>query len=153
PGRHGQRAGNDGRGHRYRTRRKSRGDIHRGDMGARRGLRRAAGDACPAPERHFRDCPMSGWRFIAGALAVLAIAALLPRVVTNAFVFYVGFVMLQYVVIATGWNILGGYAGYVNFGSGAFVGLGAYTAVFLFHAIGASLWLQIAAAAAVGGVL
>jgi branched-chain amino acid transport system permease protein len=96
---------------------------------------------------------MSGWRFIIGALAVLAIGALLPAVVTNAFVFYVGFVMLQYVVIATGWNILGGYAGYVNFGSGAFVGLGAYTAVFLVHAIGATLWLQIAAAAAVGGVL
>ena len=96
---------------------------------------------------------MSGWRFIIGATVALVIGALLPRIVTNAFVFYVGFVMLQYVVIATGWNILGGYAGYVNFGSGAFVGLGAYTAVFLVHAIGASLWLQIAAAAVVGGLL
>jgi branched-chain amino acid transport system permease protein len=96
---------------------------------------------------------MSRWRFISGAVAVLAIGMLLPGVVTNAFVFYVGFVMLQYVVIATGWNILGGYAGYVNFGSGAFVGLGAYTAVFLVHAISAALWLQIAAAAAVGGLL
>jgi branched-chain amino acid transport system permease protein len=96
---------------------------------------------------------MSRWRFIIGAAMVLVIGALLPRVVTNAFVFYVGFVMLQYVVIATGWNILGGYAGYVNFGSGAFVGLGAYAAVFLDHAIGASLWLQIAAAAVVGGLL
>jgi branched-chain amino acid transport system permease protein len=96
---------------------------------------------------------MIGWRFIIGAAVVLLIGALLPGVVTNAYAFYVGFVMLQYVVIATGWNILGGYAGYVNFGSGAFVGLGAYTAVFLVHAAGASLWLQIAAAAVVGGLL
>ncbi len=96
---------------------------------------------------------MSDWRFIIGVVAVLGIGAMLPGIVTNAFVFYVGFVMLQYVVIATGWNILGGYAGYVNFGSGAFVGLGAYSAVFLVHAAGASLWLQIALAAVVGGLL
>jgi branched-chain amino acid transport system permease protein len=96
---------------------------------------------------------MSGWRFIAVALAVLATGAALPLAVTNAYLFYVGFVVLQYVVIATGWNILGGYAGYVNFGSGAFVGLGVYTAVFLVQALGAPLGLQIAAAAAVGGLL
>jgi branched-chain amino acid transport system permease protein len=96
---------------------------------------------------------MIGWRFIAVALAVLLLGALLPHVMTNAYVFYVGFVMLQYVVIATGWNILGGYAGYVNFGSGAFVGLGVYTAVFLVNAVGAPLWLQIAAAALMGGLL
>jgi branched-chain amino acid transport system permease protein len=96
---------------------------------------------------------MSGWRFTAGALAVLAIGAALPHVVTNAYLFYIGFVVLQYVVIATGWNILGGYAGYVNFGSGAFVGLGVYTAVVLVQAFGAPLWLQVAAAAAVGGLL
>jgi branched-chain amino acid transport system permease protein len=96
---------------------------------------------------------MSGWRFIALALTMVAIGAALPLAVTNAYLFYVGFVVLQYVVIATGWNILGGYAGYVNFGSGAFVGLGVYTAVFLVQAFGAALWLQIAAAAAVGGLL
>jgi branched-chain amino acid transport system permease protein len=96
---------------------------------------------------------MSERRFIIGALLVLGMGALLPRVVTNAYVFYAGFVALQYVVIATGWNILGGYAGYVNFGSGAFVGLGMYAAVFLFNAINAPLWLQILGAAFVGGLL
>jgi len=35
-------------------------------------------------------------------------------------------------VLATAWNILGGYCGYVNFGSAAFFALGAYTSVF-FH--------------------
>ncbi|MEA2857129.1 MAG: branched-chain amino acid transport system permease protein, partial [Methylobacteriaceae bacterium] len=30
------------------------------------------------------------------------------------------YTVLQYVVLATAWNILGGYAGYVNFASAAF---------------------------------
>ena len=40
--------------------------------------------------------------------------------------------VLQFIVLATAWNILGGYCGYVNFGSAAFFALGAYTSVF-FH--------------------
>ena len=35
-------------------------------------------------------------------------------------------------MLATAWNILGGYTGYVNFGSAAFFALGAYSSVF-FH--------------------
>lgn len=95
----------------------------------------------------------SGRIFTVMAVAVLAIGLLLPRLVTNAYVFYAGFITLQYVVISTGWNILGGYAGYVNFGSGAFVGLGIYAAVFLFKAIAAPLWLQVIGAALAGGLL
>jgi branched-chain amino acid transport system permease protein len=96
---------------------------------------------------------MSGWRFYIAAVAVLIVGALLPRTVANAYVFYAGFIALQYVVISTGWNILGGYAGYVNFGSGAFVGLGAYAAIFLFKAFAAPLWVQVLGAAAAGGLL
>ena len=96
---------------------------------------------------------MKSWRIATVAVVVLAIGLLLPRFVTNAYVFYAGFITLQYVVISTGWNILGGYAGYVNFGSGAFVGLGAYAAVFLFKAIGAPLWLQMIGAGFAGGLL
>ena len=62
--------------------------------------------------------------------------------------FFAGYVILQFVVLATAWNILGGYAGYVNFGTGAFFGLGVYTAVVLFKAFGAPLVVQIVAAAA-----
>ena len=40
--------------------------------------------------------------------------------------------MLQYIVLATAWNILGGYCGYVNFGSAGFFALGAYTSIFLY---------------------
>ena len=51
---------------------------------------------------------MSGWRFIIGMVVVLTAGAALTHLVTNAYVFYAGFVALQYVVISTGWNILGG---------------------------------------------
>lgn len=96
---------------------------------------------------------MRGLVFFIGLVVVLIIGAMLPYAVTNAYVFYAGFVALQYVVISTGWNILGGYAGYVNFGSGAFVGLGMYAAVFLFKLIAAPLVVQILGATVAGGVL
>jgi branched-chain amino acid transport system permease protein len=86
-------------------------------------------------------------------ILVLAAGLIATRTISNAYVFYAGFVALQYVVIATGWNILGGYAGYVNFGSGAFVGLGIYMGVFLFNLLGAPLWAQILGAAAAGSLL
>ena len=47
----------------------------------------------------------------------------------NDYLFFAGYVVAQYVVLATAWNILGGYCGYVNFGSAAFFALGAYTTV------------------------
>jgi branched-chain amino acid transport system permease protein len=53
----------------------------------------------------------------------------------NDYVFFAGYVVLQYVVLSTAWNILGGYCGYVNFGSAAFFALGAYSsvAIYKFH--------------------
>jgi len=46
-------------------------------------------------------------------------------------VFFAGYTVLQFVVLSTAWNILGGYCGYVNFGTAAFFALGAYSSVFL----------------------
>ncbi|MBI1724574.1 MAG: branched-chain amino acid ABC transporter permease, partial [Candidatus Tectomicrobia bacterium] len=37
-------------------------------------------------------------------------------------------------MLATAWNILGGYTGYVNFGSAAFFAVGAYTSIVLIKA-------------------
>jgi branched-chain amino acid transport system permease protein len=62
-------------------------------------------------------------------IAMLGIAA--TRLSNNDYYFLAGYVVLQYVVLATAWNILGGYAGYVNFGSAAFFAAGAYATVVL----------------------
>jgi len=84
-------------------------------------------------------------------LLIAAIAAALSGV--NEYFFYAGYIVLTFVVLATAWNILGGYAGYVNFGTGAFFGLGSYSAVVLFKALNAPLLVQIVAGAAIGAVL
>ena len=56
----------------------------------------------------------------------------------NDYLFFAGYVVLQYIVLATAWNILGGYCGYVNFGTAAFFALGAYSTVAL-HKLGANI--------------
>src|SRR4051812_39622564 len=88
----------------------------------------------------------------AAVVAVIAFFAALSGAV-NEYFFYAAFVVLQFMVLATAWNILGGYAGYVNFGTAAFFAIGSYTAVVLFKWLGAPLAAQIAAAAAVSGLL
>ena len=45
--------------------------------------------------------------------------------------YFASYTILQFIVLATAWNILGGYCGYVNFGSAAFFALGAYSSVFM----------------------
>ena len=64
--------------------------------------------------------------------AVGAAIYLAARFLGNDYIFFAGYTVLQFIVLATAWNILGGYTGYVNFGSAAFFAVGAYTAVF-FH--------------------
>lgn len=93
------------------------------------------------------------WRFWLGAAATVALALLAAVVVKNEYFFFAGYVVLQFVALATAWNILGGYAGYVNFGTGAFYGVGAYTAVVLIKAVDAPLPVQIVLAGAVGAAL
>jgi len=56
----------------------------------------------------------------------------------NDYWFYAGYTVLQYIVLATAWNILGGYCGYVNFGSAGFFAIGAYSSVF-FYTVGQSV--------------
>ncbi len=47
------------------------------------------------------------------------------------YLFFASYTILQFIVLATAWNILGGYCGYVNFGSAAFFAMGAYSSVFM----------------------
>jgi branched-chain amino acid transport system permease protein len=69
--------------------------------------------------------------FFLCALAVGAVVFGLSRLVSSEYYFFAGYVVLQYIVLATAWNILGGYTGYVNFGSAAFFAVGAYSSVFI----------------------
>ena len=90
--------------------------------------------------------------WIGAAVAVLAAVAV-AAFVSYEYFFFAGYTVLMFIVLATAWNILGGHAGYVNFGTPAFFGLGAYTAAVLYKAVAAPLLVQIAAAALLAGAL
>ena len=91
--------------------------------------------------------------FWAGAVVFLAAVFFMTQFLRNEYPFFAGYVILQFVVLSVAWTILGGYAGYVNFGTNAFFGVGVYTAVLLVQAFAASLGVQILVAAVVGGLL
>jgi branched-chain amino acid transport system permease protein len=95
----------------------------------------------------------NGIAFWVGAALFLVAVFAMTQVVRNQYPFFAGYVILQFIVLAVAWSILGGYAGYVNFGTSAFFGVGVYTAVFLVKATGAPLVAQIAAATIVGALL
>jgi branched-chain amino acid transport system permease protein len=69
--------------------------------------------------------------FILRLLVVAGATFVVARLVDNGYLYFAGYVVLQYIVLATAWNILGGYTGYVNFGIAAFFALGAYSTVVL----------------------
>src|SRR5918911_3636165 len=92
-------------------------------------------------------------RTLAVGVAVIAAGVLVAYLRVNPYLYFAGYVILQYVVIATAWNILGGYAGYVNFGTPAFFALGAYTAVFLIQSVRAPLPVLIVAGGLVSALL
>lgn len=60
-------------------------------------------------------------------LSVGALLALMPLLGLPAFYDSLLYLALYWVVLATSWNILSGYAGYFSFGHGAFFGAGVYT--------------------------
>ncbi len=86
------------------------------------------------------------------ALTVAAVFAL-SRLVTNDYFFFAGYLVLQYVVLATAWNILGGYTGYVNFGVAGFFALGAYSSVVLHKLWGPPIPVLIVVGGIVSGLI
>ncbi|WGR69634.1 MULTISPECIES: branched-chain amino acid ABC transporter permease [unclassified Bradyrhizobium] len=91
--------------------------------------------------------------FWIGAAGFLAAVFVMTQVVANQYPFFAGYVIMQFIALAVAWSILGGYAGYVNFGTSAFYGVGVYASVFLVNAFGAPLPLQILTAAAIGALM
>ena len=62
-------------------------------------------------------------------LIALALVALAVFPLVSGDLYYQAMLILTFVLAigATGWNIMGGYAGYISLGNSAFIGLGAYT--------------------------
>jgi len=81
--------------------------------------------------------------------ATLVVGGLvLTEVLHNDYYFNALYVVLQGTLMAVAWNILGGFTGYVNFGSAGFFAVGAYTSIFLDKYFGHVLPLPVLIAAA-----
>jgi branched-chain amino acid transport system permease protein len=91
--------------------------------------------------------------FLLVSIAVAAIVFFAARMVNNDYVFFAGYTILQFIVLATAWNILGGYTGYVNFGSAAFFAMGAYSTVFFHKAFPMPIPILILIGGVVSGVV
>jgi branched-chain amino acid transport system permease protein len=72
-----------------------------------------------------------GLFWIVAAAVGIAVVVLTRAFFSNEYFFFAAYVVLQYIVLSTAWNILGGYTGYINFGTSAFFAIGAYSSVVL----------------------
>lgn len=73
----------------------------------------------------------SRWRVPLAIVAAGAALAFVPALGLPAFYDSLLYLILHWIVLATSWNILSGYAGYFSFGHGAFFGAGIYTSATL----------------------
>lgn len=96
---------------------------------------------------------MSHRTFFIVVVVLVLISLGLTRVVENEYYFFAGYVILQYIVLATAWNILGGFTGYVNFGSAGFFAAGAYTTVAIVKWVDLPLLALIPAAGVTCGLI
>ena len=96
---------------------------------------------------------MSNRNFAAAVFAIALAIIAASRLISNDYFFSAAYTVLQFIILATAWNILGGYTGYVNFGSAAFFATGAYSTVFLYKALHAPLLLMIVTGTLAAGLL
>ncbi|MDQ7784699.1 MAG: branched-chain amino acid ABC transporter permease [Desulfomonilaceae bacterium] len=75
-----------------------------------------------------------------GPLAFLLVLIAFPLAVRDPYYQHLMILVLMWVAIGSGWNLIAGFTGQVSFGDAAFFGTGAYTAGLLAHKLGMSAW-------------
>ena len=73
-------------------------------------------------------------------ILLLVILILFPLIVRDHYHQHLMILVLMWVVIGSGWNVIAGYTGQVSFGDAAFFGTGAYTAGLFVTKLGISAW-------------
>ena len=73
---------------------------------------------------------------VARGAAITACFVAYPFVFSAPYLETIGIFTVMYAAMATAWNLLGGYAGYLSLGHAAFFGVGAYAEAILFTHIG-----------------
>jgi len=83
---------------------------------------------------------------------VIGLAVVLPLFTSNYFIHLVNLGALA-TLGALGLNLVTGYTGLVSLGTGGFLCAGAFIAVILTKELGTTLWINLIAASAIGGIL
>ena len=91
--------------------------------------------------------------FWTAVAAIFVIGVVSTKIFENEFYFFAGYAILQATIMAVAWNILGGFTGYVNFGSAGFFALGAYTSIALSKALDPPMIVALLVAALLGGLV
>jgi branched-chain amino acid transport system permease protein len=86
-------------------------------------------------------------------IPIVVCLALLPVLKPDLYYLSALFGIFLYASLACGWNIFGGYTGYMNFGHAAFFGVGAYTSALLLLRFGLSPFYTLILGGALAGVL
>jgi len=73
-------------------------------------------------------------------IILIVILILFPLVVMDDYHMHLMILVLIWVVIGSGWNVIAGYTGQVSFGDAAFFGTGAYTAGLFASKLAISAW-------------
>ena len=107
------------------------------------GLRKSA-----APPSRFR----SGVGILLVGAVLMATTMLLGAHI-GEYYYLATYTILQFIVLGTAWNILGGYGGYVNFGTAGFFAIGCYTTIVLNKVLPMPLFFEMLIAAATAGLI
>ncbi len=112
--------------------------------------------ATPAYEP--RQSPLVPTRLRSGFAIVLAGTILVATTMlvgsrVSEYYYLAAYTILQFIVLGTAWNILGGYGGYVNFGTAGFFAAGCYTTIVLNKLFHLPLLIDVSAAAAIAGLM
>ena len=103
------------------------------------------------------DSEPTRWRgrVARGAAIAVGCAVILafPAVADNPYMLTVGIGILNYAVLATAWNFVGGFTGYISLGHAALSGLGAYGTALLVTCAGLPSFVALFVAAALVTVL
>ena len=88
------------------------------------------------------------------AVVVLAVGVLsFPALAPNPYILSAGIVVLNFAVLSTAWNFVGGFTGYISLGHGALAGLGGYGTGLLVTRAGLPSFVALFAAALLVGAL
>ncbi len=90
---------------------------------------------------------------VLGILLLVVVVLLFPSMASDPFILSVGVVIMSYAVLATSWNFVGGFTGYISLGHAAYAGLGGYATGLLILKADLNPWLALFVGALIVAIL